>query len=157
MANIISDQIDALNAQIDDLQQQLLQHQASATSYRQRAAQWQAKYDGTARNRRDEGDLDIVRQAQADAARHEALAREVQARIDAAKASLKRLETEQANYNAALANAAGKGLVGEAAEAAALAEVERAKTTRNLLTIGGIALLIVLLIVLLYWYRKRKR
>lgn len=79
------------------------------------------------------------------------------ARIKEAEKVRARLQAEQSTYNAGLAEAAALGLTGHAAELAAQGKVEAEKTKRNIYTIAGIGLLIVLLVVAVIWYRKRKR
>ncbi len=66
------------------------------------------------------------------------------------------LMKDMAAYNAALTTATSKGLTGAAAEEAAKAEVERAKTRRNVITIVAIGALLVLATWLGWKYWKRK-
>gem|GEM_PF-4701037 len=105
--------------------------------------------------RRDLNDLVIASQydAAADALLSEA--RQVETDIESVRAQILQAEKDIAAYNAALANAADKGLVGEAAVEAAKREVENAKTRRVMFTFMGIAVL--LLVVAMIWYRIKKR
>lgn len=137
------DTLAALQDQLATLQARLTSLRNDAQAQRSRAQQWQQKYDSTARNRKDPNDLVIVQEAHNAAAALDAQAAQVVKDIEAVRQSIAKTEADVTAYNKALANAADKGLVGDAAVKAAEAEVESRKIKRALLITAGVVLVIL--------------
>ena len=150
-----NDTLISLRQTLEQLQVRLTDLRNQAAARQRSAAEWRNKYNNTVPRRRDLNDLVIASQydAAADALLSEA--RQVETDIESVRAQILQAEKDIAAYNAALANAADKGLVGEAAVEAAKREVENAKTRRVMFTFMGIAVL--LLVVAMIWYRIKKR
>lgn len=137
------DTLAALQAQLATLQARLTSLRNDAQAQRSRAQQWQQKYDDTPRNRKDPNDLVIVQDAHNAAAALDAQAAQVVKDIEAVRQSIAKTEAEVTAYNKALANAADKGLVGDAAVEAAKAEVEQRKTKRTVIIIAGVVVVVL--------------
>ncbi len=148
-----------LQARRDELLAKKAAYLSEAQAQRNRAADWQRKYDSTKPRRRDENDLNMVADANNQARIAEGQAADVQKQIEVVDAQIKDAEKDIQQYNAALADATKNGLTGAAAEVAAQATVEAAKSKAMTYKIVGItvAALVLIIAAVFAWRKLRKR
>lgn len=146
-----SEQLDMLQQQLDKLLEEAAEFRREAEAQTARANDWRRKYAESSRKTKDPHDLEIA--AEADAAANVALARvtEIEKSIKQVRERIASTQEDVGKYNAGLAEAASKGLTGEAAKVAAAAHVQEAQSRANTMKIVSIAVAVAALVIFIVW------
>lgn len=151
------DTLKALQEELSALLARLSSLRQKEAAYTAAADEWYRKWSHTVPSRKDGNDLVQEAENRRLAAAAKAEAVEVEKSIATVRSQITQAEKDIQTFNAALSDAARNGLTGAAAEEAAKAHVENAKTRRTVITVACIVLGLALLVWLWYKFIRKKK
>jgi|GEM_PF-6032005 len=146
-----NEQLDMLQQQLDKLLSEAADARREEEANMARAADWRRKYAESSNKTKDPHDLEIAAEADAAANVAKARASQIDNSIKQVRERIASTQEDVRKYNAGLADAASKGLTGEAAKVAAAAHVQEAQSKASTMKIVAIAVAVAALVIFIVW------